>query len=824
MTVRTVLSLSSFLLALAAPAALAEYDTRVSGVHGGGGLTVVEVDPTNALRVVAGGDNSGVHLSGDGGRTWRPWNLGLVGDELHGIAAVVFSREVSGRVFIAVGRGAEGGVYWTESIGDPLHPWTELSVDPALVFSSARENNSSIHPAGVLDAAAAVPRSTGRLLALYEYDDDDWILAAASFDTGLWVARHLSGTTTWSSTQLGITGDLHLRSLAVDLTTGRLYVASVEEGVLSTRVTSFDPDGTANFEAAISVCGTLVPDSAEELLTVPGNLIIAAGPRGVVRYNGTCHQVVSGTTLPSAGPIWRSLTAFTESGGDGILVMGATSPAQDIDGVVDPDLGCLAPPSPFGWDSVYVAEVGSGSGSCGSGWTCTSAVRAATVDICSPAVGPLMGAETWWRGEDVATQDGAPRSVSSHLGRNRFRAAYLSTRVVDGDHHLLLAGSDGLFDRNHADDGKWTPLVDGLSVSAGKFVESVPATGEVWFGGKDWYSVVSGGTGGDTITRWNLPQGKPDVGQAMAATSAGDVVISGLQGASDTPVIHLWETGADAWWDLTPRDCAGVGVVDGGWDESNVNWQAVDLVHEPSGTTTVAAVVRQESGAAANRGLWTRVMPATPVSCDELWQLVPGSDTSPMTEATSREHRVTLSWAGGTAPLWVYNSRFGLYRVDDLSTSSTTKITVGSEDFETMSSGYMAVETLSAGHRVWISNEEGLFVIDPDALTIDHHVTDFAGVAPGPLTLRQSCEVLLTIPAAPGPPAVAPRLVLASIASGSLVITDVADDDYRARASSPQSVAILSDDGAAETIGLALDPGGFVLASRPSEAPVSCAP
>jgi len=119
------LALAAASLALCGPAFAGE--KKWAGVHEGGFVTSIAVDPTEPDRIFAA-TARGLFASADGGETWRPLSHGLAG---HFVGALAIEPGRSGGLFVGTN---EGGVL-RGGVGEKR--WTRLDPGLGLTFISA---------------------------------------------------------------------------------------------------------------------------------------------------------------------------------------------------------------------------------------------------------------------------------------------------------------------------------------------------------------------------------------------------------------------------------------------------------------------------------------------------------------------------------------------------------------------------------------------------------------------------------------------------------------------------------------------------------------
>ncbi len=286
-----------------ARAATVAYETSGTGLHGGGFINVVAADPFDPSVVLAGGDNSGVSRSTDGGLTWRPANDGAFLHRQRRIATIAFSPTQPGKVYLGVGaKGNDSALFVSEDHGQS---WALRSTTPR--FSGA--NNS-----GVTDLPNPHPRSTGNLIA---FDPSGDIMYVATFDGGL--LRSDDDGLTWES--LGLDG-VYLRTLVADPTDPTmLFAGTWGEGVY--RVS--DGPGAATVEHLAAS-----PATVEEL-TATGSQLFAATGAGVQRSEdqGETWVDLSDGLPATAGrdTAWMAIDATSS-----VVVAGAFVPPETGDG------------------------------------------------------------------------------------------------------------------------------------------------------------------------------------------------------------------------------------------------------------------------------------------------------------------------------------------------------------------------------------------------------------------------------------------------------------------------------------------------------------
>jgi len=287
---------------------------------------------------------------------------------------------------------------------------------------------------GVAGVPSIHPRSTGTLLAEDASGDH---LYAATFAQG--VMRSDDGGVTWKP--LGLAGS-HLRGLAFDPSSpDTLYVGAYNDGVYVT--THASTTGTLS-----RIAGS--PTNPEELLVLGDSLYVAGGKDGVFRTRdgGSTWQQLGGTSVPTGGPIWMSITGYDACGRD-VVYAGAMSAGKN-------------------------AIVRTADG--GATWTSLTADPAL---IHHTLGGP--GGRTWWLNQASSVPGG-----SSYVPASILTGTFPPVGTGCLDPNVLLAGRAGVWGSRDAGQD-WYPMMQGLGVTIARDVAADPSvTGRTFVGDADW--------------------------------------------------------------------------------------------------------------------------------------------------------------------------------------------------------------------------------------------------------------------------------------------------------------------------------------------------
>lgn len=289
------------------PVVVVKWTTRPGSDHGGGFTHVGAVDSLNQGRMAAGGDTWGIHITSDGGNSWRKrmrgcsvTSQGSVGPDLP-IRALCFSKRPStnGRLYVGQGR-IHANVAGTGFFG-----YLE------------KDETKSIHKASVVpgfattySASAGQPRPAGDLI-VSEYDassDTEYVYALTPL--GLYRTLNNStqtpgdnGTVLAFSTPTTGTGwrwltqidanNLYCVTWNVDMTT----LASIS--VIVYRVTSSGATLKTATSGQITVTQLTGTPSHVNAIKIIGGNQYAAGIDGVYKItsSGATWTKISGTTF-----------------------------------------------------------------------------------------------------------------------------------------------------------------------------------------------------------------------------------------------------------------------------------------------------------------------------------------------------------------------------------------------------------------------------------------------------------------------------------------------------------------------------------------------
>jgi hypothetical protein len=718
----------------------------LSGAHAGGAANVIAADVHKPGWALLGTDVAGLWLTSDWGKSWRPVNRALTSFDLHHIASVAYSPSTAGKVYAGFGDEATTGGLLRSS--DHGLSWSIVST--AIKFSGVDNPGQG----------TGVARSTGRL---FEFDAARGRLYAGSYDQGLLVSTDDGAT--WASVSPLLVGK-RIRGLAQDRSNPLvLYVATYDAGLFRVVMSGAAPTGTAT-----ALVGS--PLHCEELaISSTGRLFVAASDLGLVTSSdgGVTFTQRLAAGSPTAGPFWQTVAVVPKVGGGervwagcercGAIANGYTQSLRfsDDDGVTWQD--------GLGANAVSYTVAGS--------------------------------TETWWRSPTSALVQGVPSPVSNGLGATASGVTQLAVHPTDPA-QLLLANLATPW-VSTTGGATWAPAARGLglTVAVKTFVD---LQGTVWFGLYDW-SVLASTTGGATVT-WNRPQKgtatmrsfsiDPETGRLYTAESNQPANNNGEGG-----YVYSRALGAAQWTvEGSPSDF-GPGP-----------WRPLEVVAGRDSTgqlLLVAAMANLGGTTGTNWGVWRRLG-------TQPWQRVLGTGlAAPLDTVLKRfNSHATLLWAGGAAPLYLYDRWTGLWRSSDL---GATWSRIWTQTSPTERSGYVVADPLRPD-VLWASTDAGLFMLEGASSTVVATAVPLpAGEQPGPLAVRPSGRLYLTVPNRPTQ--TTPRLYSCQLptASTKSVSQWRALDDalYQNGATMPTSLSVT----AAGKLYVSLFGGGFLVGSDP---------
>lgn len=287
------------------PVVVAKWPTRPGADHGGGYSHCGEADPLNPGRYATGGDTWGIHITSDGGNSWRKrmrgcsvTTTGSVGPDMP-IRALAFSKRPStnGSLFVSQGR-IHGASTPTGFFG-----WLAKDETTSIVKSTQVPGGGTVYA-----ASAGQPRPAGELI-VSEYSssaDTEYIYVL----TPVGLYRTLNSSTQYpgqSAVALAFTATPQgwRWMLQVDATT--LYCATwnVDMATLTTMntivykvVSTGAPLATCTSGQVTVTPLTGTPSHVNAIKLIGGNLY-AAGIDGVylITNNGTVWTKISGTVF-----------------------------------------------------------------------------------------------------------------------------------------------------------------------------------------------------------------------------------------------------------------------------------------------------------------------------------------------------------------------------------------------------------------------------------------------------------------------------------------------------------------------------------------------
>jgi photosystem II stability/assembly factor-like uncharacterized protein len=472
-----------------------------TGLDGGGLVNVVAFDPSNPGVVIAGGDNSGIYRSTDGGQSWSSANAGMSTRLQIQVASIAFSPTVVGKVYAAVGfQGTGGGLLVSTDDG---RTWSLRSSVPQ--FSASINTDASGLP-------PRHPRSTGTLL---QFDDAEGFIYAATFQDG--VMRSDDDGDTW--TTLGLAGE-HLRSLAMDPADPHvLYASAYGDGIWKTTTAST----TGTFSKL-----TNAPAIAEDLAFV-GSGLYAVGPNGLFRSwdGGAIWTELGAGQLPDGAvpgsvlmPTWFTVTGYVACG-ETVLYVGGQGK---------------------GPDSLMVSL------DAGATWSSLVSDPAA---VHPTEGGP--GGPNWWLAGNVLATFAGPNYVTTQIAVDPAPAGCERQRI-------LVAGRAGVFGTTDAG-ANWYPMTRGLGLTVVREIAADPnVPGRVYAAIADW-GFISSTDAGVTVVRNAPPKVFDAFGVAVDPSTTPGTVYLATGRFGSNPAGEIWSdpdpASGDPWTNEGLGDATG---------------------------------------------------------------------------------------------------------------------------------------------------------------------------------------------------------------------------------------------------------------------------
>ncbi len=576
------------------------------------------------------------------------------------------------------------------------------------------------------------PRSTGNLLALDIDPSGRESLYAATFADG--VMRSTDDGATW--TTIGLAPDAggphYLRGLAL-VRSGAdvaVYAASHGRGVWK---------WTSASSRFVALEGS--PRFPEEIASVAGTLYVAGGANGVFSSaDGGATWTARNAGLSTAGPVWLSIAGYV-AGSQTVLYAGCAFPAQGVSLVRSDDGGVT-------WRAVMQADAPS---------------------IHYEVGGP--GGEQYW-----LLRSTKPSDLYMMPGHSGYVPAQIAVDPATPQ-TVWLAGRSGLW--RTTDEGQnWYPMVGSLGVTVNNAVVVDPRSpARVYVGNTDWTLIAS--TDGLAHIVRSKGTGAESKGFDLALDSAGGTGIPA--GAASTLSVAVGDRdnniGGEVYSNATP--------------ESPDRWTNEALAQAAGGNRPLAVTVGNAAGQrvliaaveeagtqgrAGSGGVYRKVGNGG-------WQRIA---TPAMTQA-QRAPQASLEWAGGGAPVYLYDHVTGVWRSMD---AGATWALIWAKPTTAPRTGFLALDPLHKD-RLFVSANDGVYQLD----SADHGSavgngivsTRLEGLAtPGVIAVDPYTDRLY----AAGLPPIGAQPRLAAWDAAARIWVDLADDYYRATLGNATGIAI----------------------------------
>lgn len=687
-----------------------------SAIDGGGFVNVVTVSPADRSRLLAAGDVSGLHRSDDGGSSWRTANGGFTDLWLLSIASARWSPSpVEPDAAYALSGNGRSGAFSRSDDGGRSWATTLRSDRPTAANPAA--------PRFVLMPGTDVhPRPTGALIAVAPGGDNVYV------GTMNGVFRSPDGGRSWDPTPVALDGRA-VTSLVLDPTDPTTAYASVRGGdvyAIGQLPTRSDAD------PGVTALG-LPAGNPEEVAVVAEGLVgtdvavyVAAGTGGVRRWDAASgwSDVTGplGDTSAGTPPVWSTVSAV-RLGAATTVVAGCSRCRVNADGT---------------YETLWSSADGGGS------WS-----RLVTAGRVGRQV---AGTDSpWWL---IDPANGNQPAVA--LGGRAYVAAQIAVVTgLGGITDIYVAGKAGVWRGRPDGSGafSWAPAVRGLSVTVARdiAVSSVPgAAGSVAVADVDWSVLTSDDLAGGTVPNRHFPvPGLRDHSVYDVTFGPDGRLVAGFGDRDDA------SRGGTIW----SRTSTAAG---------SASWVDERYPRPPQGTRTVPLAPRVVGLALGRNAVGANVligMDAGGIARRKVgatWQQAPVTFRPKLTGMfRGVGSHVDSWWSPGSAFVYLYDPRTGLWRSGDFGASFTRIWTTTSDARHT---GYMAGLPTGVGDTLYVSTRLGLWLFD-NARTATPPKR--VGLLGGPEQESQGRERITT----PGPVAVG--------ADGVVVVTENASAGTR---------------------------------------------
>jgi hypothetical protein len=664
-----------------------------SGFDGGGVQSVVAVSPFDSQIVLSGGDTSGIQKSTDGGAGFRLSNAGLDQKLYLNTAAIRFSKNRPGVIYLASGHTNGGGLFESTDNGD-----TWRLFGSALFFEGGNTDNVAALP-------APMPRQTGNLIAIDDSRSDDYYVYAGTFKDGL-KRRHFHAGQwgDWESVSIpAATQAPYIRSIALNPDNpDQLFVSLYGDGVYE-----------SNDARAVTPSWTKVPGGSpymEELVFLGemkkdgpyGGLYAGGTDKPAPRRGGSWPEDAWGKIweFNTADSAWVEIHSTDRTEVDGEMFR-YRADYMALDGYRDPGTNkdvLLAGTFDLGRDDADKVVLKRHYDIKAAAYIWSAVAGGSHVsDVVEGS-----GADWWLSVAEPRTMLGGPQSKVTFLEAD-----------PGNDGRFYTAGNQGLW-RTDDNGEHWSPRVRNINTTFNRNVRVDPhGSNRVYVTDADWAFVASA----DRMA--NVKETKPQVDNGMAlaldagtpADAPSGVYVS-IGNQSDNVLGEVWyspdPTAEEPDWQSTGYKEAICQAIYPKGAPNKCGPRVLGLsVGRQDGQPTIIA-------AAEEQGIWRRSFDMKDGSYT--WKKVSGD--LPVMKAQSTK-TASLAWPQATNEVYLYDRDSGIWRSMDAGETWSQlwahKNTANSaaKKAEDMSGHVAAYADPKSGKTtLYVSTATGLFRID----------------------------------------------------------------------------------------------------------------